>query len=191
MAKKFGKFLLFSAAAGAAAYGAYHYLQKKDQTAASTDKADENSEECNENLDEEAAPVKERSYVSLNLDRAEAFATGAFQKAKEVITDSAIKVKETVLETVASMEKAEAPKEDAPEETCAACEAAAKESAESCAACEATPEEAPAEEAADTEAAEESAEEAPAAEPCACACGGQASDDDAKADSVTEDFPLE
>ena len=31
MSKKFGKFLLFSAVAGAAAYGAYQYLQKKDK----------------------------------------------------------------------------------------------------------------------------------------------------------------
>ena len=30
MSKKFGKFLLFSAVAGAAAYGAYQYLQKKE-----------------------------------------------------------------------------------------------------------------------------------------------------------------
>ena len=30
MSKKFGKLLLFSAVAGAAAYGAYHYMQNKD-----------------------------------------------------------------------------------------------------------------------------------------------------------------
>ena len=31
MSKKFGKFLLFSAITGAAIYGAYQYLQKKDE----------------------------------------------------------------------------------------------------------------------------------------------------------------
>ena len=33
MSKSFGKFLLFTAVAGAAAYGAYSYLQKKEQPA--------------------------------------------------------------------------------------------------------------------------------------------------------------
>ena len=40
--------------------------------------------------------TKERSYVSLNLDRAEAIASEAFHKAKEVIADSVQQVKDTV-----------------------------------------------------------------------------------------------
>ena len=47
-------------------------------------------------MDEEPAPTKVRSYVSLNLDKAEAIATEAFHKAKEVITDSVNQVRETV-----------------------------------------------------------------------------------------------
>ena len=35
MSKKFGKFILFSAVAGAAAYSTYYYLQKKDKMPAS------------------------------------------------------------------------------------------------------------------------------------------------------------
>ena len=113
MSKKFGKFLLFSAVAGAAAYGAYQYLQKKDKATVLSGKEEEDDpDDFSEDLDEEPAPSKERSYVSLNLDKAEAFATEAFQKAKEVITDSVQKVKETETETPA----AEATKETISEE---------------------------------------------------------------------------
>lgn len=98
MSKKFGKFLLFSALAGAAAYGAYTYMQKKEQTASAAghDDADDDFDDFSEDLDEEPAQAKARSYVSLNLDKAEAIATEAFHKAKEVITDSVNQVRETV-----------------------------------------------------------------------------------------------
>lgn len=98
MSKKFGKFLLFSAIAGVAAYGAYQYLQTKDQTAspAGADDADDDLDDFNEDLDEEPAAEKERSYVSLNLDKAAAIASESFQKAKEVIADSVQQVRDTV-----------------------------------------------------------------------------------------------
>ena len=98
MSKKFGKFLLFSALTGAAAYGVYSYMQKKEQTtsAADIDDADDDFDDFSEDLDEEPSPAKTRSYVSLNLDKAEAIATEAFHKAKEVITDSVNQVRETV-----------------------------------------------------------------------------------------------
>lgn len=98
MSKKFGKFLLFSAVAGAAAYGAYHYLQTKDNTPSSDndEDTDDDFDDFSEDLDADAAVTKERSYVSLNLDKAEAIASEAFHKAKEVITDSVQQVKDTV-----------------------------------------------------------------------------------------------
>lgn len=98
MSKKFGKFLLFATAAGVAAYGAYHYLQTKDQTSSSpTDEdTDDDFDDFSEDLDEDTDTTKERSYVSLNLDKAEAIASEAFHKAKEVITDSVQQVKDTV-----------------------------------------------------------------------------------------------
>ncbi len=98
MSKKFGKFLLFSAVAGAAAYGAYHYFQTKDN-APSSDKdedTDDDFDDFSEDLDEDTDVTKERSYVSLNLDKAEAIASEAFHKAKEVIADSVQQVKDTV-----------------------------------------------------------------------------------------------
>ena len=98
MAKKFGKFLLLSALTGAAAYGVYSYLQKKEQPLAYVpeDEADDDFDDFSEDLDEDLNSGKSRSYVSLNLDKAEAFANEAFQKAKEVISDSVHQVKETV-----------------------------------------------------------------------------------------------
>lgn len=98
MSKKFGKFLLFSAVAGAAAYGTYHYLQNKDDKSSSdkNEDTDDDFDDFSEDLDEEEIATKPRSYVSLNLDKAEAIATEAFHKAKEVITDSMQQVKDTV-----------------------------------------------------------------------------------------------
>lgn len=98
MSKKFGKFLLFSAIAGAAAYGVYQYLQTKDQTASpvDADDADDDLDDFNEDLDNEPAPEPDRSYVSLNLDKAAAIASESFHKAKEVIADSVQQVRDTV-----------------------------------------------------------------------------------------------
>ena len=98
MSKKFGKFLLFSAIAGASAYGAYHYLKTKENSTSqgNTDDTDDDFDDFSEDLDDEPEPAKERSYVSLNLDKAEAIATEAFHKAKEVIAESVQQVKETV-----------------------------------------------------------------------------------------------
>lgn len=98
MSKKFGKFLLFSAITGAAIYGAYQYLQKKDEmvSADTHENDDDDFDDFSEDLDEDLNNSKERSYVSLNLDKAEAFATEAFHKAKEVISGSVAQVRETV-----------------------------------------------------------------------------------------------
>lgn len=98
MSKKLGKLILFSAVAGAAAYGAYHYFQTKDN-APSSDKnedTDDDFDDFSEDLDDETVETKERSYVSLNLDKAEAIASEAFQKAKEVIADSVQQLRENV-----------------------------------------------------------------------------------------------
>jgi len=98
MSKKFGKLLLLTAVTGLAAYGTYTYLQKKDKLAGNpaNDDYDDDFDDFSEDLDDDITPAKERAYVPLNLDKAEAFATEAFQKAKEVISDSVQQVKETV-----------------------------------------------------------------------------------------------
>ena len=103
-------FLLFSAIAGASAYGAYHYLKTKENSSCpgNTDDADDDFDDFSEDLDDEPESAKERSYVSLNLDKAEAIATEAFHKAKEVIVDSVNQVKETVKSVAESQSSSDA-----------------------------------------------------------------------------------
>ncbi|MGN0431223.1 MAG: hypothetical protein ACI4EQ_02590 [Lachnospiraceae bacterium] len=98
MAKKFGKFILFTAAAAAACAGVYYYFQKKEQLAASDDCEDEDYDDFSEDLDEDA----NRSYVSLNLDEAVAEETEAgeapFEKLSDLVSDASEKVEEKVEE---------------------------------------------------------------------------------------------
>lgn len=64
MAKKFGKFLFFTAAAGAAAAAVAYYLQKKDVLNLADRFGDEDYDDFSEDLDEE--PGTSRNYVPLN-----------------------------------------------------------------------------------------------------------------------------
>lgn len=64
MAKKFGKFLLLTAAVGSAAAAVYYYMQKKDSV---TDiPEDEDYDDFSDNLNEDSD--SSRNYVSLNPD---------------------------------------------------------------------------------------------------------------------------
>lgn len=65
MAKKFGKFLLFTAAVGGAAAAAYYYFQKKDSNDQLTE--DEDYDDFSEDLDDEAD--SDKKYVSLTPDK--------------------------------------------------------------------------------------------------------------------------
>lgn len=64
MAKKFGKFLFFTAAVGAAAGAVAYYLQKKDVLNMADRFGDEDYDDFSEDLDEESE--NSRNYVSLN-----------------------------------------------------------------------------------------------------------------------------
>lgn len=72
MAKKFGKFLLFSAAVGAAAAGVYYYLQNKDADDFDFDSDDFDDSDETDLDDYEEKDLGERSYVDLHLDAPEA-----------------------------------------------------------------------------------------------------------------------
>lgn len=61
MAKKFGKFLLFTAAAAATAAGVYYFLKKKSDKEIICDVEDEDYDDFSEDLDAEP-----RSYVQLD-----------------------------------------------------------------------------------------------------------------------------
>ncbi|HKM21992.1 MAG TPA: hypothetical protein VJZ01_08120 [Lachnospiraceae bacterium] len=66
MAKKFGKFLLFTALAGAAAAGAYYYLKQKDNDPFQD--FDDFDDDIEDFFDDENASktTSEREYVSLD-----------------------------------------------------------------------------------------------------------------------------
>lgn len=187
MSKKFGKFLLFSAVAGAAAYGAYQYLSKKNKTTVlSGNDEDEDYDDFSEDLDDDSASSKERSYVSLNLDKAEAFASEALQKAKEVITDSVQKVKETVMDSAADRTIIDVTDQSAP----------ASDDADEAAGDTAKEEPAPD---TDSSAQPDSAEDADTAAEADTAVADDASEGEAAdnavsgttASPITEEFPLE
>lgn len=93
MAKGFTKFLFKTALVGAAAYGAYYYLRKEEVLTPVVDEED-NSENCEEDLDGE--PTKARSYINLTFDKAKAedLAKNAVKKARITINDSVQKVEE-------------------------------------------------------------------------------------------------
>lgn len=68
--KKFGRFLLFSAAVGAVAAGAYYYFQNKEKISNDDFDEDDDFDDFSEDLDSESAHTDpaERSYVSLDLN---------------------------------------------------------------------------------------------------------------------------
>lgn len=76
MAKKFGKLVLFSALAGAAAAGTYYYLQKKHEDPFKDMNDIDDFDDFDDDFDDEDDDTmeiphgKNRSYVSLDLDSA-------------------------------------------------------------------------------------------------------------------------
>lgn len=68
MAKKFGKFLLLTAAVGTGVAAAYYFLQKKDSSPDPQDE-DEDYDDLGEDLEEDSP---ERTYVPLNMPGSEA-----------------------------------------------------------------------------------------------------------------------
>lgn len=68
MAKKFGKFLLFTAAVGTAAAAAYYFMQKKDSDMAESQNSDDDYDDFS--FDDEDDTDVSRNYVSLNFDTA-------------------------------------------------------------------------------------------------------------------------
>lgn len=94
MAKKFGKFLLLSAAVGAIAAGAYYYMHNNKDESSKDDEDFDDFDEFSEDLDNAADNSSgERSYVSLNLDE-----TKAESESPAATPESASKDVETVEE---------------------------------------------------------------------------------------------
>lgn len=82
MAKKKGKVIFWGLVIGAAAAGAYHYLQNKEKAAIAEEFDDFDNFE--DDLDD--SQTKGRHYVPLNLDNAKAFVSNTIDKAKEAVS---------------------------------------------------------------------------------------------------------
>lgn len=101
MAKKLGKFFLFSAAVGAVAGSAYYYLQHRDSIVKSDvpGEEDDDFDDFSEDLDEEP----ERSYVDLDFDakkaeftqKASGVAEKVLEKTADCLSAAAGKISET------------------------------------------------------------------------------------------------
>lgn len=95
MAKKFGKFLLFTAAAGAVAAGAYYYFQNKEKSSLEDlDDLDDLDDFSEEDLDADIDKTEERSYVSLSpekvveeMDKVTEAAENSVEKVEEFFDD--------------------------------------------------------------------------------------------------------
>lgn len=83
MAKKFGKFLLFTAAAGTAAAAAYYYMQQKDSQLKESSEADDDYDDFHEDLDE--STEFSRNYVPLNTSAQPSVPTEA-PKAEQAVS---------------------------------------------------------------------------------------------------------
>ena len=114
MAKKFGKFLMATAALGAAAAGAYYYLQGKNRFADESFDDDDDFDNFDDDLEEdETSKEADRSYVDLDLEKAEEFKEGlkaataeASDKVVGAVKDTAEKAADTVKEAAGTVKKA-------------------------------------------------------------------------------------
>ena len=115
MAKKFGKFLMVTAALGAVAAGAYYYLQGKDDFVDDDFDDDDDFDNFDDDLDDdETAKDTDRNYVDLDLEKAEDFKEG-LNAAKAEMTDKVVGEAKEVADKVvdAAKEAAEKAKETA------------------------------------------------------------------------------
>ena len=108
MAKKFGKFLMVTAAIGAVAAGAYYFLQGKDRFVDDDFDDDDDFDNFDDDWEEdEAEKDSDRNYVDLDLDKAEDFKEG-LEAAKAEATDKIVgAAKETADKVKKEADKAE------------------------------------------------------------------------------------
>lgn len=100
MAKKFGRFLMVTAALGAVAAGVYYCLQNKDGFVDDNFDDDDDFDNFDDDLDdEETAQDADRNYVDLDLEKAEDFKEG-LNAAKAEVTDKIVGAAKEAADTV-------------------------------------------------------------------------------------------
>ena len=124
MAKKFGKFVLTVTALGAAAVGAYYYLQGKEKPAKPVAYDDEDFDDFSEDLDEEP---EERTYVTLTPEKVTETVKKAAEEAKDFAQFAAGEAKEFAQDVIQSTKEAIAARK---ESTKAAAEEVVEEAGE-------------------------------------------------------------
>lgn len=107
MAKKFGKFLLLTAAVGSAAAAVYYYMQKKDSVTDISE--DEDYDDFSDSLNE--SNDSSRNYVSLNPEGKADTPAGEASEKKDTFTPLSERVRKTE-ETVEEFFDEEDPAED-------------------------------------------------------------------------------
>ena len=103
MAKKFGKFLMTVTAIGAAAAGAYYYLQGKEKPAKDVWDDDDDFDDFSEDLDEE---TEERSYVTLTPEKVSETVKRAAEEAKDFAQFAAGEAKEFAQDVIQGTKEA-------------------------------------------------------------------------------------
>ena len=99
MAKKFSKFLMFTALAGAAAAGAYYYLQNKNSSYSDDMDDDDDFDDFSDDLDDDTeGKDSTRNYVALNLEKAEETVKEAAEEAAEAVGEAVADAAETAKE---------------------------------------------------------------------------------------------
>lgn len=104
MAKKFGKFLMTTAALGALAAGAYYYLQKKEALDDEIFDDDEDFDDFEDDLDED--DDTERKYVDLDLSKAADAAAEKSDDFKEGLDAAKAEASEKIVGAVEETAKA-------------------------------------------------------------------------------------
>lgn len=108
MAKKFGKFLMTTAALGAIAASAYYFLRKKDAEMDDDFDEEEDFDDFDEDLDEEDTSKAEadRKYVDLDLTKAAEKAEEGAEAFKEGLDAVKAETTDKIVGAVNQAEKA-------------------------------------------------------------------------------------
>lgn len=108
MAKKFGKFLMTTAALGAIAASAYYFLRKKDAEMDDDFDEEEDFDDFDEDLDEEdtSKAEAERKYVDLDLTKAAEKAEEGAEAFKEGLDAVKAETTDKIVGAVNQAEKA-------------------------------------------------------------------------------------
>lgn len=104
MAKKFGRFLMFTAVAGAVAAGAYYYLQNKNSSYSDDLDDDDDFDDFSDDSDDMEEKDSTRNYVDLNLEKAENAVSDTIDHVKDAAATATQEAAAAIKEAVKDIE---------------------------------------------------------------------------------------